>query len=412
MHSHPQTPSGVAKRHEDWDYISEISGAGRATLDPIPNYRLTKAATRAAHVSAQARLLLVHLIGYLGVDQLENPSIRFVAFPGNTRLSDELGYSKRSIQRLADELEEKGLMRRCYNGLNRRVGFDLTPLAMQHDVIEANIIAIQTQRKLERNELQLELSLAPNQICRPERVSNTSSQGDRSDIHNSSTESNSADEPISRILDSVDPALTSKLSGGDDAQQDRTDEGASSKEAFVLRHLTGSGRAAHIGWTMAKRSLGFDRALALCAIAENDPKRRASTDRYFSWLFRMISTGDGQEILSQAAGRAATKLEKVASGTTTTPSVPLASTEPLEAVAGEDHVMLGYREAIRSAIGSPIYASWFGKASLSQAGDVLTISATTPFAARWIEDNLGEAIEHSVQAAATSKFLKVEFRVA
>src|SRR3546814_5712188 len=60
-------------------------------------------------------------------------SIRFVAFPGNTRLADELGYSKRTIQRLADELEEKGLMRRCYNGLNRRVGFDLTPLAMRSE---------------------------------------------------------------------------------------------------------------------------------------------------------------------------------------------------------------------------------------------------------------------------------------
>src|SRR3546814_5413989 len=75
--------------------------------------------TRATAASPQARLLLVHLIGYLGADGVDDPSIRFVAFPGNTRLADELGYSKRTIQRLADELEEKGLMRRCYNGLNR-----------------------------------------------------------------------------------------------------------------------------------------------------------------------------------------------------------------------------------------------------------------------------------------------------
>src|SRR3546814_13393092 len=110
------------------------------------------------------------------------PSIRFVAFPGNTRLADELGYSKRTIQRLADELEEKGLMRRCYNGLNRRVGFDLTPLAMQQDMIEENIVEIQTKRKTERDELQLELSLAANRISRPIAVQDMSSQGDRQNV--------------------------------------------------------------------------------------------------------------------------------------------------------------------------------------------------------------------------------------
>src|SRR3546814_3049658 len=88
--------------------------------------------------------------------------MRCVALPGNTRLGDGRGYSKRTSQRLADELEEKGLMRRCYNGLNRRVGFDPTPLAMQQDMIEANIVEIQTKRKTERDELQLELSLAAN----------------------------------------------------------------------------------------------------------------------------------------------------------------------------------------------------------------------------------------------------------
>src|SRR3546814_2789978 len=105
----------------------------------------------------------------------DDPSIRFVAFPGNTRLADELGYSKRTIQRLADELEEKGLMRRCYNGLNRRVGFDLTPLAMQQDMIEANIVEIQTKRKTERDELQLELSLAANRIRSEEHTSELTS---------------------------------------------------------------------------------------------------------------------------------------------------------------------------------------------------------------------------------------------
>src|SRR3546814_12441202 len=114
-------------------------------------------------------------------------------------------------------------MRRCYNGLNRRVGFDLTPLAMQQDMIEANIVEIQTKRKTERDELQLELSLAANRISRPIAVQDMSSQGDNPVIHNRSTDSKSADQLLSEVLGSVESALTSKLTGDQDAQQDRTD---------------------------------------------------------------------------------------------------------------------------------------------------------------------------------------------
>src|SRR3546814_309868 len=232
------------------------------TLFRSPNYRLFKAATRATAASPQARLLLVHLIGYLGADRVDDPSIRFVAFPGNTRLADELGYSKRTIQRLADEPEEKGLMRRCYNGLNRRVGFDLTPLAMQQDMIEANIVEIPTKRKKERDELQLERSLAANRISRPIEVQEMSSQGDNPVIHNRSTDAKSADQLLSEVLGSVESARTSKLTGDEDAQQDRTEADNALRESYILRHLTGSGRAAHIGWTLAKRTLGFEHALA------------------------------------------------------------------------------------------------------------------------------------------------------
>src|SRR3546814_2530978 len=82
------------------------------TLFRSPNYRLFKAATRATAASPQARLLLVHLIGYLGADRVDDPSIRFVAFPGNTRLADELGYSKRRSEEHTSELQS--LMRISY----------------------------------------------------------------------------------------------------------------------------------------------------------------------------------------------------------------------------------------------------------------------------------------------------------
>lgn len=412
MRTNPQTSQGVAKRHDDWEQITEISTIGRSSLQTVPNYRLFKAATRVTNASAQARLLLVHLIGYLGLDQTDDPSVRFIAFPGNTRLSDELGYSKRSIQRFADELEEKGLMRRCYNGLNRRVGFDLTPLAMQHDIIEANIVAIQTQRKAEREELQLELSLAPAKITRPDRVSNSTPQDVSSVTHNRSLETNSAERLLSEVLDSVHPALTCKLSGADNAQKDRTEGDDALRESYILRHLTGSGRAAHLGWTLAKKSLGFDHALALCAVAEYDPKRRSTTDRYFSWLLKMAMTGDGHEIVAQASSRAAEKVSTRSNDDKAANDVSPALDAEVTSAPGEEPAMQVYREAIREEIGAPLYNSWFGKVRLSKRGNVLTVSANTPFSARWIEDNLGNAITYTVQTAENSQSLKVEFRVA
>src|SRR3546814_7765310 len=87
-----------------------------------------------------------------------------------------------------------------------------------------------------------------------------SSQGDNPVIHNRSTDSKSADQLLSEVLGSVESALTSKLTGDQDAQQDRTEADNALRESYILRHLTGSGRAAHLGWTLAKRTLGFEHA--------------------------------------------------------------------------------------------------------------------------------------------------------
>src|SRR3546814_8286571 len=71
-------------------------------------------------------------------------------------------------------------------------------------------------------------------------------------------------------------------------------------------------------------------SLALCAVAENDPKRKSSTDRYFSWLLKMIMTGDGHAIVAQAAERANSRIPTASPATRS--SVP--ATE-IDAAAGE-----------------------------------------------------------------------------
>src|SRR3546814_15686110 len=111
--------------------------------------------------------------------------------------------------------------------------------------------------------------------------------------------------------------------------------------------------AAQVGLTLAKLTLGFEHALALCAIAENDPKRKSSTDRYFSWLLKMIMTGDGHAIVAQAAERANSRIQTASPATRS--SVP--STE-IDATAGDDPPINHLREAIRADNGPPLHDSW------------------------------------------------------
>lgn len=443
---HPVPQLGLVKRHDDWEELTTISTIGRTSLHAIPNYKLIKAATR-AEASPQARLLLVHLIGYLPVDKIENPKSRFIVFPGNERLADELSYSKRSIQRLADELEEKGLLRRCYNGVNRRTGFDITPLAMRHQEIESSIVAIQTQRKIDRERQQMELSLSANQIERPNVLSNLSSQDAISDTHNRSTEHNLAVEKIRPVLDAIPESLKSKLTSSLSVDQDRLVGSEALTEAHILKHLTGSGRAAHLGWTLAKRTFGFEAAISLVTIAEEDPRRRSSTDRYFGWLLRMAIKGDGHDIIRQAADRVSTKLNLQPDDISPNQAVPLPSPAPVTAptgaigglpsisrflglevatkgpdidpsqiadvpnVPGEDRSMLFWRKAIRDEIGVPEYEVCLQRARLTQRAQTITITSDTPTMSRYLANTYSHIILAAIQTAANNQDFKVEYRV-
>ncbi|AXK44087.1 helix-turn-helix domain-containing protein [Erythrobacter aureus] len=429
----PATQLGVAKRHDDWEEITQVSTIGRSTLETIPNYRLIKAATRAS-ASPQARLLLVHLIGYLGMDQAENPKVRFVAFPGNQRLADELGYSKRSIQRLADELEAKGLLRRCYNGINRRTAFDLTPLAMRHIEIEADLVAIQTQRKIEREQKQMELSLEADRIERPVRVTDTSSQGVENDTHN---RPNNHLLAVARTLDAVSPDLKREVSSNGDADWDRTGD-INAQEVHILSQLSGSGRASHLGWTQAKRQFGFEGALALLAIADKDPKRKASTDRYFGWLLRMALSGNASDIIAQAAKRAAntarskptpskgasapaprnndgaTKLSAHLSSVTSPQVVASSSTKarPASTTTSSFVAEAEWNKALRRQLGPDIHDRWFANVQVEQSGSNVILKAPNQFVAQWIGTNFGSAVESALKASTGNAGIKVEYEVA
>lgn len=426
---------GFAARHETWAEITSVSTIGRQTMEAVHNYRLLRAATQ-IDATAGARLLLVHLIGYLGIDDTSRPEQRFVVFPGNTRLSDELRCTTRSIQRQADELEAKGFLRRCYNGLNHRTGFDLTPFAMQHEEVIAGVVAVHTRRRQERDLAQLELSLEADRITRPVNLTATSvsSQGDAGVARNRSP--HNKPDGTSSVLDALDSFDTSTAASvafcGSDSQ-DRTEYSQDAILAHITSTFTGNGRTSHLGWASAMQSLGRERAVALYLIAERDPRRRQSPERYFGWLLRTV-TDKASTAINEAARRATRAVQGRIADLATCATAPGIQAEPqtapavgdaaaadaavpvriceraarTSAVAEGAQVGEAFHSALRRAVGEQVYASWLAGADIRLAGNTIRIKARSPFAASWIESNLLEKLGQVVSACySASTALKI-----
>lgn len=404
-----QIPSGFAKRHADWDQISQVSMYGRNSLDTISNFSLGRAATRAP-VSHQARLLLAHLVGYLTEDQTAKPKCRFVVFPGNELLADELAYSTRTIQRLADELEANGLLRRCYNGMNRRVGFDLTPLAVRHREIQAKLIEVHTQKRQARRVDQMELNLAGAGIERPIAMSKMAPVDDAADTHNRSEKQYLADGALSEVLDQVALHHVSRSEGDKVTSPVEAQDTDTDREAAVLGELTGSGRAAHLGWVQAKRHLGFDRAHALFTIAKNDPSRRSTTDRYFGWLLRVALTGDGHMIIADAAKRVSKTRQQKGHASTHQHDGPTPST--LAPLPPECPSMATWRDAIAKYLDPNVFNAWMPHVSLSYEAGTLVLSTRSGFVRDYMRQHYGQLITHAARTAANGGDVKIIFRVA
>lgn len=423
----PEVIPGYARRHEDWHEVTAISSLGRKTLSPISNYVLVRAATRADATPA-SRLLLVHLIGYLGQDDPGRPESRFVVFPGNQRLSDELRCTPRSIQRQADELEEKGLLRRCYNGMNRRTGFDLTPFAVQHAEIVAGIIALQTQRRQDRDEAQLELSLTADRIERPDpTASNATSTSPRDDAgvtHNRpEPKNNDGVADAGAALDAVDRSELAKAIAPDSGSGDRTGFDDDQLLVLVTERFTGGGRSSHLGWSAALRTMGRNRAVALFLVAERDPRRRATTERYFGWLLRMFAEGAGDVVVEAtaravAAGPGAPREKRRPEPVTdierprrdvepvavrrVKPASPPSNQATLPTIddhAG-DHVPLDpVRAAAHAILGERLYRSWIEPTQFVREGDIVTVVAGTGFAADWLGNHMKQTLSQAVRNA-------------
>jgi DNA-binding Lrp family transcriptional regulator len=452
---------GVARRHDNWDEVTAISSIGRRTMSAIPNYRLLRAAT-CIDATAAARLLLVHLIGYLGPDDDGSPTSRFVVFPGNTRLSDELRCSVRSIQRQADELEEIGMIRRCYNGLNRRTAFDLTPFAMRHGTVVAEICEIHTKRRMDAEANQLELGLGADRVERPFGATSMSSGGDAGVTLNRPLGSSVCSRAsVIAALCSVDPAIIADVPAGAFVGFDRTEDILSAAAAHATTRFTRGGRTPSLAWAAAVNGLGMQAAVGLYATASADPRRKASIERYFSWLLRMATDGRGGDAVLQAAARAAanprTAMEEAApiagcksigDAVATVlgrradapaaqmrdveESLPLAGTadravaiaevteqdlwEPMgppqiapgaEPARSMDRAQ-AVHEAVRSSVGPRLFSAWLEKASFEVREDLLVVAVPGAFAANWVTSHLKGELSRIVDDVAPGLTLKVE----
>lgn len=442
---------GTARRHDNWGEVSAISSIGRRTMSAIPNYSLLKAAT-CIDATPAARLLLVHLIGYLGLDDEASPASRFVVFPGNTRLSDELRCTVRSIQRQADELESAGMIRRCYNGLNRRTGFDLAPFAMRHGAIVAELRAVHVRRREEAEGAQLELGLvAGDGIERPSAATHASSRGDiRVALNRPQGPPACFRDELVRTLSSIDPSICADVPSGAFVDADRREDVLAAAGAHSTSVFTRGGRTSSLAWSAAVAGLGLPAAVGLHAVASADPRRRSSMERYFSWLLRMASDPDGCDAVRQAAERAsssprAARTERpqadprsvgarvaVLAGTvpargTESPDPPKASapseadlwepmgppepaaaslpTAPPATSAGRAGRLV---DAVRSGVGPKIFSMWLEKASFDVRQDLLVVSVPGAFATAWVSSHLSGQIARIADGLEPGLALKVE----
>ena len=428
---------GLVKRHESWDEITAISTVGRQTMASIPTYKLYKAATQ-CDVSAPTRLLLVHLLGYLGIDNIDKPQSRFVVFPGNTRLADERRCTSRSIQRQADELEAAGLIRRCYNGLNRRTGFDLTPFAMQHEQVIADIVAVQTKRRQDFERAQLELSLEASRIERPSFATSMSSQGDAGVTLNNPKRNYTVgvDSEISSILTGIDQRAFASTGSYLDGFKDRTGEFRDAMLLSITSRFTGGGRATHLGWGRALHVLGKDLAVSLYLIADNDPKRQATTERYFAWLLQLIGKPPGVDAIKVAAERAskaiACRISKPRKPQTTAyqfskgqgqrkpaparaigvvlPAMPNLSISQADKGAesnpapDQDGEHTDLFAALRMNMGQAIYNAWIAHLKVEKVQDnLIRLTTTSSFTASWVESNLLDEMQRILSAHRKAK---------
>jgi len=452
---------GVARRHDNWDEVTAISSIGRRSMSAIPNYRLLKAAT-CIDATAAARLLLVHLIGYLGPDDEGSPTSRFVVFPGNTRLSDELRCSVRSIQRQADELEAMGMIRRCYNGLNRRTAFDLTPFAMRHGSVVAEICEIHTKRRMDAEANQLELGLGADRIDRPFGATSMSPGGDAAVALNRPQGSSVCSRAsVIQALRSVDPRIIADVPAGAFVGFDRTEDLLSAAAAHATTRFTRGGRTPSLAWAAAVNGLGLEAAVGLYAVASADPRRRASMERYFSWLLRMATDGKGGDAVLQAAARAGANPRPAAAedagivgvtsigdavaallgrGTsvavdmtgadagsgdacvestdTTAPAdgpteldlwEPMGPPESARNAAHDDRdTATCVHRAVRERVGPRLFSTWLDKASFEVREDLLVVSVPGAFASGWVRNHLAGELGRIVDDVAPGLELKVE----
>jgi hypothetical protein len=209
--------------------------------------------------------------------------------------------------------------------------------------------------------------------------------------------------------------------------------------------------------------LGLHAAVGLYAVASADPRRRASMERYFSWLLRMTNDGKGGEAVLQAAARAqaAPKAANTKRGdhedaplpgctsvgaavsamltkggraidvtdaaktpseapapvirTAAPPSCEADLWEPMgppqriavEGSGGGDPAASVY-EAVKRTVGPRLFSAWLEKASFEVRQDLLVVSVPGAFATGWVTNHLSGDIGRIVDDVAPGLTLKVE----
>lgn len=425
----PRTTIGFAKRAHDFFERAVRESEWRKSADAPSIFAIFESTVLAGLTGSEVTLLthLVTMINREASTNKERPGERFIAWPSNDTIAANLNVTKRTVQRAAQRLEERGLIMRHYNTRNERIGYDLTGFISQvEQFLEARDNRLDQRRKAFADATTLELPLdgipADHQVAR-RNVAPAPNKTATPDVAPKAptTQSVHADEPrqfsdrnLSNSLHLLEglPSLSELSLAAGDADPGESDPDRIAAKALqrINKMMTCKNGRPTRPWAGALELFHPVKAASLYYVCVLDPERRKPPAAYFAWMVKNAGSTKGIMNIAQACLRVheTCKLPKpphvnpanqLACRPLRDPA-SLFKADPNHARSGQpNHVQLCYDvsnaeqrlyHCLRTAVPTPIATQMMvnGRAMIGE--NMVAVQTVSAFCATYLEDNFKE----------------------
>lgn len=320
----PRTTIGFAKRAHDFLERAVRESEWRKTAD-TPSIFSVFESTVLAGLTGSETTLLTHLVTMMNREASNNknrPAERFIAWPSNDTIAANLNTTKRTVQRAAQRLEERGLIMRHYNSRNERIGYDLTGFISQVEhFLDARDDRLEQRRKARSDAATLELPLdgipLDHQVSRRatgQRETAADTPAIPAPASVPTTQSVHAGEPRQfankhltsslYLLEGL-PSISELSLAAGDADPAETDPDRIAAKAMVRinKMMTCKNGRPTQPWAAALEMFNPIKATSLYYVCVLDPERRKAPAAYFAWMMKHAGSTKGLTNIAQACLR-------------------------------------------------------------------------------------------------------------